>query len=448
MGLNSQIEGFLKQAGIVEKKSDKLIDSTRIKAVIITPKAQFKALGVTHFTELADFIYNRAEVLAIKLRLQPSIYFDHVVTYRDDLCIQVIMDSESDMVIREYAATPMNDKDLRAQGNHSQQANLDAYDETNMVEYEFQLIDKGYNTLKNIPVSENYMMCKPGDVLPLVMETYSKQVKMPSGVKYKGLYLHQPIDNQNTYRQILIPQGTRLIDVPSYLQAHDEYGVYSKGLGSFYKQGYWWVYPLFNTELADKHYRPIDIIRVPQDKIPTLDMTFVKTANALTIISTGYSEQSDNADIRKQNNGVGKRLVMADAIAGDTGYHYTKGRAVTTRADTLQEYKLSDRRNGQEYVPLDLTPTSNVSLAMSENAMNEGEFVEVEWHNGDVGYLEPGHPVKYQYMGEGNDMVVRKGVLMGYRQDHLPITTGLEPDMKRVCKLLLFLKRQEKYKQV
>ena len=83
---------------------------------------------------------------------------------------------------------------------------------------------------------------------------------------------------------------------------------------------------------------------------------------------------------------------------------------------------------------------------MSENAMNEGEFIEVEWHNGDVGYLEPGHPVKYQYMGEGNDMVVRKGSLLGYRQDHLPITSRLEPDMKRVCKLLLFLKRQEKYK--
>lgn len=446
MSVEAQIEGFLRQAQLTDKNRIKLAQTVNLNAVLITPKAQLNVIGIEHFTEIADMISGRSERIGVKLRLQPGVYFDQIVPYRDDLTIQIFVDTDEQRLVREFVAIPINDRDLRSEGGLASIGQLGNYDNVSLATYEFQLMDKAFAKLKNVQVSENLLMANPGDVLKLVMDKYTKKVDLSNASPYKGLYIHEPIDNKNKYNQVIIPEGTRLIDVPKYLQTHNEYGIYSKGLGVFYKQNYWWIYPLYNTNLADTHHRPIDILKVPQDKIPSLEYTFYKSDVSMSIIATGEAMHSDEADIRKQNQGVGKRVVMGTAVSGQTGYHYENGRAMITRADTLQEFKLSDRRNGDEYIPIDYNPTGNLCAPLSENAINEGEIVQVEWHNGDVAYLEPGHPVRYQYIGDDDNLIIRRGVLVGYRQDYLPINNGLNPDLKRTCVLSLFLKRQAKYK--
>lgn len=444
--LSNQIQAFLKQASLTAKITNNPAETITIQAILITPEGQYTALGCERMVEAADFVSNSAETVQIRLRLQPSVYFDRIVKYRDDLRIQVIKDSGTDRLVTEYIGVPLVDRDVRAESNNTAAAQLDALDTTQLVAYEFQLLPPGFAEINNIPVSGIYPMSTVENVLATVMETETQKVNLTGYDKYKGMYFHRPVDNPNNYRQIIFPSGTRLKDVPRYLQNHNEYGVYSKGLGSFYKQNYWWIYPLFNTTLSDTHPRPIDIIRVPENKIPDLDHTFYRSDISMTVIACGTGTHKDRADIRKQNEGLGQRVVMGDAVAGDTGYHYNNGRAITTRADSMQEYKLSERRNGKEWTPIDLNPTGNVCAPMSVNALNEGEIVEVEWRNGDTGYLEPGHPLRYQYMHDDDTMTLRRGVLLGYRTDYIPITTQVTPMLKRTTILKIFLKRQEKYK--
>lgn len=444
--LANQIKNFLKQASNTAKYANNAAETVTMTVIIITPEGQYTAIGVEGFTELGDFIENRADAIQVKVRLQPGVYFNQIVPFRDDLVIQVLIDSETDKVIREFVGIPLIDKDVRSESNSTVATNLDALNEVNLVSYEFQLINKGFAKLRNIPVSNIYQMANPADVIATIMQEESQNAGMTGYEKFKGLYFHQPIDNLNKYKSISIPSGTRLMNVPLLLQTHNDYGVYTKGMCCYYKQNYWWIVPLFNTELVDTHPRPLDIIRVPENKIPDLDSTFYRSDTGMTIVAAGKSEHHDHADIRKMNQGVGQRLVMGDAVAGDTGYHYNNGRAITTRADSLQEYKLSDRRDGEEWIPLDPNPTGNLCKPFSQNAFNEGEVITVEWRNGDVGYLEPGHPVRYQYMYSEDEMIVRKGVLLGYRTDYIPITAYAKPMLKRTTILQIFLKRQAKYK--
>lgn len=444
--LSSQIGAFLKQASLTAKIKGTPSETLRITAVIVTPNGQYTSLGVERFSEVGDFISNRADMVMIRVRLQPSVYFEKIVPYRDDLEIKLIVRGDSGSILREFVAVPAIDRDLKVESNNTGMSDLSALDVTELVPYEFQLIDKGFNKLKNIPISKIYLMGNVQDVILDIMETSTKSAGLTGYETYKGMFFYTPVDNPNKYAQIVIPNGMKLINVPLYLQNHNEYGVYTKGLGCYYKQNYWYVYPLFNINLVDKHHCPLDIIRVPENKIPTLDSTFYKTSNGITIIATGKSSQRDFSDIRKQNEGVGKRVIMGDAIAGDTGYHYNNGRAITTRADSLQEYQLSERRNGQDWIPLDTDPTGNMCRALSSNALNEGEIIEVEWHNGDVGYLEPGHPLRYQYILDGETMTTRPGVLLGYKSDYVAITAHGEPVLKRTTVLTLFLQKQSKYK--
>lgn len=443
--LETQIQAFLKQAVTTAKYANNAAETVTMTAILITPKGQYTALGVERFAEVGDFIQNRADVVQIRVRLQPGLYFNQIVPYRDDLTMQLIISSETDRVMREFVAVPLVDKDVKAEGNNSAEVNLDALNDTNIVPYEFQLINPGFAKLKNIPVSNVYQMATTGDVLATVMEKFTRNVGLTGWDAYKGMHFHQPIDNTNKYNSIEIPNGTKLINVPLLLQNHNDYGVYTKGMCCYYKQNYWWVVPTFNTELVETHTRPLDIIRVPSNKIPDLDSTFFRSDVGMTIIACGVGGHDDRSDIRKQNQGVGQRILMGDAIAGETGYHYTKGRAVTTRADSVQEYKLSERRDGEEWIPLDLNPTGNMCKPLSENAFNEGEIIEVEWRNGDVGFLEPGHPLRYQYMYSESEMVVRKGVLLGYRSDYKAITAYAKPMLKRTTILTLFVKRAGVY---
>lgn len=443
--ISSQIATVLKQAQLTATLSNKISESVYITAVFITPVGQYTALGVERMMNAADFIKSRAEFVQIRARLQPGIYFDQIVKYRDALTCQVIISSGTDRVMKEYVAVPLVDKDVHVESNTTIANKTDALNTTNLVPYEFQLIDKGYAKIRNMPVSNIYMMANVRDALMTIMEQGTQAIGLTGYDKYKGLEMYEPVDNVNNYRQIIFPSGTRLKDVPQFLQEHNEHGVYSKGMGSFYKQNHWWIYPLYNTERVKTHPRPLNLIRVPQNKIPDLASTFYVTPSALTIILTGDANHQDHADIRKQNQGVGQRMIMGDAIAGDTGYHYNAGRALTTRADSMQEYKLSDRRDGDEWIPINPNPTGNIMVGLSENARNQGEIIEVEWRSGDTGYLEPGHPLTYQYFYDDDTVYVRRGVLLGYRNDYIPVTSDVRPILKRTTILIIFLKAQDRY---
>lgn len=444
--INNQITAFLKQAKFTASASNKTAETVTVTATFITPIGQYVSLGVDSLTEFADYAAGRSEYIKLNARLQPGVFFNQILPYRDDLTVQVIFSSETDRVLREFVGIPLIDKDLRAESNSTIENKLEALNETNLVSYPFQLMEMGFAKLRNVEVSDIHQIANVRDSLIAIMEGSTQAIGLTGREKYKGMEMFLPVDNVNNYRQILFPSGTRLIDVPSYLQDHNEYGVYSKGLGCFYKQNHWWIYPLFNTDRVDTHPRPIDLIRVPENKIPDLDATFYRSDVALTIISTGKSVHKDDSDIRKQNQGVGHREIMGDAIAGDTGFHYNNGRGISTREDSMQEYKLSTRRNGNDWVPLNPEPTGNMMKGLSINARNEGEIIELEWRNGDTGYLEPGHPVRFQYLYDDDSVMVRKAILLGYRTDYIAITSGIRPMLKRTTILTLFVKSQEKYK--
>jgi hypothetical protein len=443
--ISSQIQTVLRQASLTATLSNNVAETSQITCVFITPVGQFTALGVERMTNSADFVNGRNELIQIRVRLQPGVYFDKLVKYRDNLTCQVFKQTGKSRVMAEYVAIPLVDKDVHTESNSTIANKLDALNTTNLVPYEFQLMEKGFAKIRNVPISNIYSIANIRDTLHSVFEEKTQGVRLTGYDAYKGLQLYEPVDNVNNYRQIVFPSGTRLIDAAQFLQQHNEHGVYSKGLGSFYKQNYWWIYPLFNTERVITHPRPINLIRVPQNKIPDLDNTFYVTPTALTIIAAGDADHRDHADIRKQNEGVGQRMISGDAVAGDTGYHYNNGRALTTRADSMQEYKLSDRRDGNEWIPINPNPTGNVMVGMSQNARNQGEVLELEWRNGDTGYLEPGHPLTYQYFYDDDTVYVRRGVLLGYRNDYIPITSDIKPIMKRTTKLIIFLKAQDRY---
>lgn len=436
------VKSLIEQANTIQGLNSSKPDAVQLSGVFITPTKSIKAIAIDGMAEFSDFINNRSEDITVSARLQPNVYINDILTYKDDLLFQLIISSGSEYIVREYVAVPLLDKDPRIESNMQVVSDLEGIGFNSMTNYHFQLMDKSFSQLKDIEVSSIAIMSDMDTFIPYIMDKYGNNPEFIKEEKYEGVVMDLPTDNSIRYSSILIPEGTKLINLPVYLQESEDYGVYNTGMCCFFKQRRWWITSLFNPNRYDNHPKPLNIIRVPKDKIPSVQFSYFVNEVGINIIATGLSEHTNGNDIQKQNKGVGNRLIMSDAISGESGVYYNNGRAITTRGDKMAEFQTSERNSGRDYLPLNKTPTSNVQKYATINASNEGEIVTVEWHNSDTGILEPGHPVRYQYIGDDETMVTRKGILLGFRTDYF-VQDSLSLMMKRGTVLYLFIKKQD-----
>lgn len=444
--LGDLINDILSSAKHADGVGKNSAETILITAVLITPVKQIVPIMVSGLEEIEDYFGNRSEDGTITIRMQPSVYFNDILPYRDDLIIQIIKSSPEDTVMREHVGIPLGLVDPRSEANSSFNANLEGISELGFDDYDFQLLNKAYAKLKNLPGSGIQLVSSIKGFIETHIKLYTQSLKLDDSEKFKDLVIVAPIDNEQIYKQVVVPESVRLVDIPSYLQNSELYGVYSSGLGFFYKHNYWWLYSLYDTSLYETHQRPIDILRVPRDKAPTLDTTYYINNNSITILATGDARHSDSADIDKINNGSGQRLIYSSTITGETGSYMNDGRAVRTRVGSMAEFKTSERKNEEEFLPIRQTPTSNVYKYTSMNRYQEGELLEFEWHNGDTGYLEPGHPLRYQYIQNENTIAFRQGRLLMAKTKYTPAATGNPLPMKRITYLTAFVDKQEAYK--
>ena len=82
----------------------------------------------------------------------------------------------------------------------------------------------------------------------------------------------------------MIPHGTRLVDIPKYLQ-ESQRGVFGSGLSSYYRDGYWYIWPSYDTTRFTKEEIRLTIINVPQTRFPGMERTFKYDGNNNRIIS-------------------------------------------------------------------------------------------------------------------------------------------------------------------
>lgn len=439
MGIGVLIDNLLNEAVRIDKNTVSA-ENLKIIFIITTPEGEYKSLGVDAFSEYGDFVSARTTDYNIKARFTPDVYINKILPFKDNLKCQVISATGIDQIVKEFIPIPTVTYDVRAEGNNSNHANIEGASQITIQGYQFQLLEVPFSKLKDIERSRSFLMANVQDVISYVIDEEMKTVELDNKDKYKGLVMEVPVDNTVSYRQILIPEGIRLINIPVYLQESEHYGVYSKGLGCYYKQNRWWIYSLYDLNKYDTHPRPIEITRLPRDKAPTLQKTFFFNENGLNIVSTGENEHIASSDINKQNTGVGNRIKDPKLISGEQGSYYNNGRAVRTRVDSLTEYQTSQRGSGEEYVPLSDTPSSNTFKYASANSANDGALLTIEWHNSDTGYLEPGAPVRYQFMGDSERMETRKGVLLGYRTDY-KVIDPMTLFMKRATKLFIFISK-------
>ena len=440
MELPRPLANLIKLANTVNVyKSDKKLS---LKAMIVTPTEQIPFLLTTGYARFGLYAVNASDDCRITGQLQPGVYLNRVLPHKDNLYIEVIERQDLTQIKRRYRAVPLGDSNPEMTGTNTAMANMNAKDDLNMVSVKFQLMETGFAILKNEMVADNHLMANLADVLHYQLNKFGKKLQLNGPDAFKGVDIERPIDNDRVFKQVIIQPPIPLIRLGMWLQQHDEFGIYTKGFGMYYQKGLWRIYPLFKIGRYEKARKVLNIYRLPEDVFPTLYATYFVEGKVLTVLSTGQAKHQDGKDIRKQNEGTGKRVISSDAVMGEVGYYYANGQAVATRQDSLSEYQTSTRKSKEEMSPFHSTPSNNLSKFLSENALNDGTIEALQWNNSNHDELEPAMPVRYFFMS-GEQLKYKEGTLLAARTEYARDTENPDMVFREHSALTLFLNTQE-----
>lgn len=413
-----------------------------LSAMLITPSEQIPLILPTGLAKLSGFDTNTSDDGRLKAQIQPGVYQNNVIPYKDNLYVEVTKRVGYQQTMTRYRCIPLGTPDNAMQANNTSLADLSTKDNINMVQVTFQLMDPGYAVLRNELVADNFLMSSLPDALHNLLANSQEKIKFTDADAWKGVDIELPCDNPRIFTQIIVNPPIPLIQLPRWIQNSEQFGFYSKGLGCYYRKGRWYVYPLMKIGRYETARRVANIYLLPENAFPTLKNTWFWEGNVLTILSTGgIASADDSGDIDKQNTGAGKRVVSPDALMGEVGQYYSKGQALTTRQDSVSEYKTSSRASGEELTPFAATASNNLCKHLTQNAHNEGTTLTRTWHNSDTDQIEPAMPCRVFYMDKDR-MMYREGTIWSVRGETQPDTQSVDPHFREHAVMQMFISNQ------
>ena len=423
MDMPRPIANLIDHANSIDVGTERLF---QMDATVVTPVDQIPLLIPTGFARLSHFAAAHSDDAEIAAQIQPGVYMRDILPYKDNLYIEVVERVGLTQKVTRYRGIPKGDANPEMQGGNSALANLTGKDETNMITVNFQLIEIGFSVLKTVLVADTLLMTKLKDVLHGQLTKYGQELTLTGPDAFRGVNIEEPVDNDKFFRHVAIPSAVPLHKLGVYIQEHEEFGLYSTGFGMYYRKGMWYIYPVRRTGSYESARKVLDVYRVPENVMPTLQRSYFVNGRCLTVLSTGGGDTNDGRDIDRQNRGTGKRVISPDAVMGEQGYYYNKGQALTTREDSLSEFQTGKRASGEELIPFHGTPTSNLCKVLSESSLNDVTDVAVEWHNSDCTLIEPGMVCRYYYMS-GDVLMYKEGRVTFIRTDYRKDTESTQP---------------------
>jgi hypothetical protein len=276
-----------------------------------------------------------------------------------------------------------------------------------------QLLNRSLEPLRILTVGGVYKQVTMRKLIYSLLGARSQEVLVDGRPAVEGLDLVEP-NNQKTYPQITIPQGTLLTSVPSYLQERSM-GVYAGGMGSYLQpfagKIYWFIYPLFDRTRFNTQTKKLIIYAVPKTRLYGVERTYRLEGNVVYLLATADKVYHDTAEAEYMTDGVGFKMTDAEAIMGKPVLMTEEG-PVGNPAQLTYNVGIKQRDDGLNFAPVaDRSISGNPFAQYAQVLKRSGARIDVEWQNANPDVLYPGMPCKYVFM-EGTRLKEYYGVVL------------------------------------
>lgn len=319
------------------------------------------------------------------------------------------VDPDREIVTVSYDCIPQMREDLEIEVSRFAMQDKFTLDTTFApLEIDFELLDRSLEMTRKVTMGAIVRKQKPEDVIKGIMTKFTEDLEIDEGKAVEKITLIKP-DNDEEREHFLIPHGTKILDVPNFIQNKCG-GVFSTGLNTFFQNNQIYIYPIANLKRFDEEEQTLTVIRVPENRYTDIERTYKLDDKRLTVLATSESKFSDinKAMLLKEGNGVR----YADARKFMNKITETKdNKSTIKRKDTNHEY-LSVPLEKQNSVEMAETRIhSNPFKEYSKQAKKDGGLFSFVWQNADISLLYPGMPVKVLYSDQ-EDVKELQGVLL------------------------------------
>jgi hypothetical protein len=298
-----------------------------------------------------------------------------------------------------YSAILISNMPSPTQAQGAEALDEEALNLQNIVEVSFQLFNKSMEQIRLMPVGGVFRRTKVDSLLLSMLTTESSKADVDDQRAILGVDI-TPVSNKDSKEQIIITHGTKLIDVPDYLQKR--VGIYNAGLGSYIQNKHWFIFPLYDTNLFQTRQDTLTVFVLPKRKYSDIERTFSVNGDSVTLLMTGETGFSDDNGTQYLNQGNGARFADASKLM-DSSNNLSNNKVVVSRALNNKEFIADTRNDGINHVPIpNQRITANPFTVYSQLNARKGGYFKGVWQNSDSSIIFPGMITRIIYSDIGS----------------------------------------------
>lgn len=334
---------------------------------------------LTSGDQYIDRIYPNRENLTVVLELNPigpvSENADHnrgIITYTKTA---LLMDSK--------------DPNLSDRGNGLPRPTRDG--RMTQADFYVQLIDPPIEQMRLMLSGATANNDTVGNVIRYVYTRACNRISVDQTVQPQGIIMDPP-SNTEKITSIIIPQDVYLPDIARYAQKYLN-GVYSTGIGTYYWDRHWYVYPLYDVTKYQRAEEKLVVYRSRANYMPVTDRSWTKENGVLSIVATGSLRHNDTKVDKRINEGNGVRQMRAQQVFDEYTVNEA-GKATASRKNNTNEFVSEQTPSGRNNMaPAKIS--NNLMLQTSLLAERSGEYIQMLWDHCVIGEIYPGMPCKF-----------------------------------------------------
>lgn len=392
------------------------------KGILHTEKEDIGIWDLNPIMTERDYLTNIGDTRVIRFKMPLGDYVNRLHPFRDNLEFtlrRTPIDNagssrkvNKEILVTRYKAlfNPKNNPPVGA--SDIEMHHIEDLNRIDLVEVQIELCNRSLEPFRIKTTSGVYQDQNLFNFLKAIIGYESKQVLVDGGPALDAINIVEP-DNGGKIPHITIPSGTRVVNLPTFLQG--ELGVYNRGIGTFFQiyrgKRTLFVYPTYDTERFNGKEPRVVFYAVPQDKLPQMDKTYSLEGDILKVAVTAQRVYTDSAEIGMMNAGNGFRMADARSFMKKP-VEYDEYGPKANRARVNHEMVIKKRKDGLDYAPVvQGGPSSNPYIQKSKILQNTLGQLDLVWENADEELIYPGMPCRYTYLSQGKAVSVTGTVL-------------------------------------
>lgn len=373
-------------------RTDNPMVNTKYKIyLLINGSTRINPVHIVTVDILRDYNANVTDHMVVQASFSMTDIVTKIYPNRNKLEIVVTVGNFNGVTTTRYKAMVLTSLE-GIEGTVLSNTSVDVLDKMPLRYIDIQCITPVFEALRTKPIYGVFANTNVGSLMGAVVSNALTEIKL-SGFSAGdiGINITKP-DNDTKFKQIIVPENTMVLDLPSYLQETD-YGVYNGAVGTYIQvyngKPYVFIYPLYGNTWFNKTTKKLIVYNSVTKRYDDVRQTYLVDGDTINIIATSNTKvlPIGNNNIKGSGYRAGTPYQLMNR-----NFTIDNGNITVNPKRTSVNEAHNINTDGTKLIRM-IGNTSNLFPQRSRVLREACDLVQLQWNFCDMGLIYPGMPV-------------------------------------------------------